>query len=173
MANVSFLAPLVGHTVRINRGGPESMEGILLAVNVDYLTVYKEGEGVYYYNAEHLKSVTQDGKDANVINLPGLATPAYVDAIDFAALLSELKYHWIKINRGGPESVEGVLTDSTDEMAILIAKNEVITKFMFHIQSVSVADPKQEDEEGQNNQAAQSDSKSSSRSSRSSSKRRR
>ena len=58
---------------------------------------------------------------------------------DFEKLLQSFKYHWVKINRGGPEKVEGILQDVSCEFVTLIVKEEVILVAVPHIKSVTVA----------------------------------
>ena len=41
---------------------------------------------------------------------------------DFEKLLQSFKYCWVKINRGGPEKVEGILQDVSCEFVTLIVK---------------------------------------------------
>ena len=43
----------------------------------------------------------------------------------------------MKINRGGPETLEGVLDDINDDYVTIIANEEVIRLSMFHIRNVS------------------------------------
>ncbi|MCA0755441.1 hypothetical protein KP806_10295 [Paenibacillus sp. N4] len=60
----NFVEGLVGKCVKINRGGPESLEGKLLAVKSDFY-VLKTRKGIVYINADHVKSITEkkDNKD--------------------------------------------------------------------------------------------------------------
>lgn len=52
------LSELVGMEVRINRGGPDSVAGVLLSVQKDYLVV-QTMEAVVYINGFHIKSVSE------------------------------------------------------------------------------------------------------------------
>ena len=65
---------------------------------------------------------------------------------DFEKLLQSFKYHWVKINRGGPEKVEGILQDVSCEFVTLIVKEEVILIAVPHIKSVTVACGERESE---------------------------
>ncbi len=58
----SYFDALKGKTVTIYRGGPESKSGKLLDVQSDYLTLYTQNNGVIYYQAEHVKSISEDSK---------------------------------------------------------------------------------------------------------------
>ena len=56
----------------------------------------------------HLKSITKNTKDGGI----GDSGWAEEDsAEDFETLLQDFKYRWVKINRGGPEKIEGILQD--------------------------------------------------------------
>lgn len=69
--------------------------------------------------------------------------------------MDSLKYFWVKINRGGKESVEGVLESVTDDYLTLIAYEEVIRISMFHIRNVSygakIEKPEQEKKDKEEN----------------------
>ena len=58
-------------------------------------------------------------------------------AEDFEALLESFKYCWVKINRGGPEKVEGILQDVSCDFVTLIVKEEIILIAIKHIKSVN------------------------------------
>ncbi len=54
----NFLQSLIGKNVKINRGGPDSIQGKLLAVKSDFL-VLSTNEGVVYVASSHVKSITE------------------------------------------------------------------------------------------------------------------
>nr|MBU6863886.1 hypothetical protein [Streptococcus oralis] len=58
-----FLKDLIGSFVRVNRGGPESQKGTIVAVCSDYFVLKNEKGELYYYQIRHLKSVTKNAKD--------------------------------------------------------------------------------------------------------------
>ena len=127
----------VGKLVRVNRGGPESSEGFLLAVKRDYIVVLTKHEGVVYYNLEHIKSVTLLNKPIkHFSNHEQLSrndskrkkSPTFLDA------LRSKKYRLIKINRG-PDSITGVLTYVSPIFIKLVEHEETVIIFTQHIKS--------------------------------------
>ena len=50
--NKLILSPLVGSKIRVDRGGPESRYGRLLAVKDDHIVLYIENEGIAYYKLQ-------------------------------------------------------------------------------------------------------------------------
>ncbi len=70
---------------------------------------------------------------------------------DFEKLLQSFKYCWVKINRGGPEKVEGILQDVSCEFVTLIVKEEVILVAVSHIKSVAVACRESEESDSESN----------------------
>lgn len=134
---------LSGRMVRIERGGHESRKGRLLYVGPDYVALQTENEGVVYYSTDHIKSVTLDTKDHTDLLPPSLpvldeqaaVTPQYVEADSFKNVLETMKTRWVQINRGGPESVQGVITDVHDDHVALVTNHEMIMVFLYHIKS--------------------------------------
>lgn len=134
--NREFLMSLLNKVVRIDRGGPESRVGIVLSVENDYLVLLTNEDGVIYYKLQHIKSITQDSRESMRANdVP--PNFDYVRGIDFRALLNNLNGAWVRINRGGPEALEGVLQGANDNFATIVANNEVIRVAMFHIRNIS------------------------------------
>lgn len=128
----------VGKTIRVDRGGPESRIGKLLAVFEDFFVLLTEKDGVVYYKTNHVRSITESSKDAMKL---GLKIPEKLDfksAENFHKLLESIRFQWVKINRdGGPESLEGVLSDSNKHYASLIVKEEVVRFSLKHIRNIS------------------------------------
>ena len=62
-------------------------------------------------------------------------------AEDFETLLQSFKYRWVKINRGGPEKIEGILQDVSCDYVTLIIKEEVVLIALSHIKSVNYNAP--------------------------------
>ncbi|HFK1453340.1 spore coat protein [Bacillus pacificus] len=131
-----FLEDLIGTFVRVNRGGPESQKGTIVAVCSDYFVLKNEKGELYYYQIRHLKSITKNVKDCKADDCGWLECECEGD---FEKLLQSFKYRWVKINRGGPEKVEGILQDVSCEFVTLIVKEEVILVAVPHIKSVTVA----------------------------------
>ena len=134
-----MLLTLVRKVVKVDRGGPESRIGMLLAVEEDFVTLLTEDDGIVYYKTHHIKSLTDNSKSEMQFNLEIPEDFEYKKATNFQSCLGELEWHWVKINRGGPETLEGVLqpVDIKEDFVTIIANEEVIRLSMFHIRNVS------------------------------------
>lgn len=141
----------VGKTIKVDRGGPESRSGKLLAVFEDFFALLTESDGVVYYKTNHVRSITESSKDDMKF---GLKVPSKFDfktAENFVKLLESIRFQWVKINRGGPESFEGVLSDVNKHFASLIVKEEVVRVSMKHIRNISyglVIEKSKKDDDG-------------------------
>ncbi|PKG24649.1 hypothetical protein [Niallia nealsonii] len=149
--NKEVLQSFVGKVVKVNRGGPESRVGKLLGVGEDHFTILTEQDGVVYYQTHHIKSLTENAKKGIEFNVEILEELEYMSAPTLSAVLESIKYSWVKINRGGKDSIEGVLESSNDDFITVVFNEEVIRLSMFHIQSISygkkIEKAKQENEE--------------------------
>lgn len=137
---------LVNQKVKVNLGGPESRTGVLLGMGADYLVLQANTGEVLYYQQEHVKSVINKSQEFGVA-CDWIEQP-YIEGADFLNILDSLKYKWVKINRGGPESVEGLVSNINEEYVTLVNHDEVIYVTNFHIKNVSqiVKDNKKEEE---------------------------
>ena len=61
----------------------------------------------------------------------------YVQAPDFKGILQKFTLRWVKINRGGPETLEGVMDVVTDNFVTIVANEEIIRVSLFHIRNIS------------------------------------
>lgn len=136
-------ATLVGKQIKINRGGPEAKSGKLLALKPDHLVLHSEGEGVIYYQTQHIKSITIHGNleapEVAQQNVEEQEPISFIDAPDFTTLLQNLTNSWIQVNRGGPEKYEGILVEANNEYLKVSANNELTIIMTFHVKSVSLA----------------------------------
>lgn len=162
--------------VRINGKGPESRVGKLLDVRDDYVIIYTEDDGLIFYKDQHIKSLsTLFGKlestnnsgeketEPNTEEIVGEGEVPKVNtelenllklsaAANMNDVLTNLKYSWIKVNRKGPESVEGLLVDSNDQHLVLAVDREVLRISTYHIKNFSVnTKTSKEDPEETNN----------------------
>ncbi|MGE6539924.1 spore coat protein [Bacillus luti] len=133
-----FLKDLIGSYVRVNRGGPESQKGTIVSLGADYFGLENEKGETHYYQLRHLKSITQNTKDGGIGDFEWAEEEI---AEDFETLLQSFKYRWVKINRGGPEKIEGILQDVSGDYVILIIKEEVVLITLSHIKSVNYTAP--------------------------------
>jgi spore coat protein B len=160
--NRDMMNSLVGKIIKIDRGGPESRTGKLLDVYDDHLVIITEDDGVVYYSTHHIKSVTENAKEQLEFNIEVPEGFEFKKAETFQGLLEALKFQWVKINRGGPEKLEGVLSDVTQNFVSLINKEEIVRLSMFHIRNISYglkiekAEEEKSDDK-QNNQAKMSE----------------
>lgn len=128
---------LVGKTIKVDRGGPESRIGKLMAVLDDHLVLLTKDDGVIYYNTHHVKSVTENSKDTMDIGIEVPENFEFKSAASFQGLLDSLKFQWVRINRGGPEKLEGVISEINKDFLSLISKEEVVRVSMWHIRNIS------------------------------------
>ncbi|MFF3102603.1 hypothetical protein [Viridibacillus arvi] len=135
--NKEIMHSLLHKVIKVDRGGPESRIGFLLAVGNDYFTLLTESDGVIYYSTQHVKSITIDAKDGLKFELEVPENFEYITGADFFSILNNLKYYWIKVNRGGPEMLEGVLDEVGEDYVIIISNLEIIRLSKFHIRSLS------------------------------------
>lgn len=142
--NIEMLKSLVGEVLKIDRGGPESRIGKLLTVGEDFLTLLTKEDGVILYKTHHIKSITQNAKNKMELDLEVPEEYDLINTSSFKKACTELVYKWIKVNRGGKESLEGVLDDITDDYITLVVNEEVIRIAMFHIRSLSYGVMKEE-----------------------------
>ncbi|WP_312473138.1 hypothetical protein [Neobacillus sp.] len=135
--NREMMNQLVDKTIRVDRGGPESRLGKLLAVFEDYFVLLTESDGVVYYKTNHIRSITESSKDLMKFGLKVPEKFDYKTAENFVKLLEAVRFQWVKINRGGPESLEGVLSDVNNHFASLIVQEEVVRFSMKHVRNIS------------------------------------
>ncbi|MDV6378111.1 hypothetical protein ORD22_07580 [Sporosarcina sp. GW1-11] len=135
--NKEMLSSLVGKVIKVDRGGPESRIGMLLSGNEQYLTLLTEDDGIVYYKTHHIKSITDNSKNEMSIDVELPTGFKLIEEADFAGVLKTLEYQWVKINRGGPETLEGVVKAVTNDFVEIVFNEEVIRLSMFHIRNVS------------------------------------
>lgn len=157
---------LVGKIVKVDRGGPESRIGLVLAVKKDYVALLTQGDGIVFYQPQHIKSITQHGIKDFPFKTNYLNQFAFIPPNDFKSTLRSLLNFHVKVNRGGPESVEGVLKEVWSDYIVLVVNDEVVRISIFHIRNISYKQVKNHGKsEGNNKQESNSKSESSSSSS--------
>ena len=138
MGNEMFNS-LLGKVVRIDRGGPESRIGQLIAVKDDYFTLLTKEDGLVFYQPQHIKSITQSIDRELVFHSNFLSRFHFMPPRDFQSALDSLRNFNVKINRGGPESVEGVLVDIDCSFVTVMRKGELVRVALFHIRNISLS----------------------------------
>ncbi|WP_142384797.1 spore coat protein [Bacillus sp. M6-12] len=152
----SFLGALKGKVVTVYRGGPESKKGMLVDVKSDYFALSiqnnnnnnnndnqnnnKQNDSIIYYQAQHVKSVSEDSKTNSTQQLPSSNSQIdYLEADSFAELLNMMVNENVKINQGGPESKKGMLLEATSDFIAVFTKDDGIVYFNIdHVKSVSI-----------------------------------
>jgi spore coat protein B len=135
--NKKILDSLTGKVIKVNRGGHDSRVGKLMAVEEDYFVLFTKEDGVLYYKGHHVKSLTDNTKKGLQFDLEIPNDFTYIQGCNFKEVLEHLNYHWITVNRGGHEKLEGVLDNITKDYITLVCNEEVIRISMFHIKNVS------------------------------------
>lgn len=150
MEKTPDLSQMKRKMIQVDRGGPESRCGRLLAVKSDHLVLHCEDEGIIYYQTHHIKSLSLNTKDYS--DEEEFEVPKFLDVENFNSVLQNMKERWVKINRGGPENIEGVLTDVWDDSFFVVVNNEVIRIFTFHVRNISYVMEKNNNEEEKDKQ---------------------
>jgi len=135
--NKKMILSLVDKVIKVDRGGPESRVGMVLKAEEDHFTLLTEEDGIIYYNSQHVKSLTYNSKNKVDFNLIIPKDFEYIQATDFSSILDKLTLRWVKINRGGPETLEGVLDMVTDDFVTIVSGEEIIRVSLFHIRNIS------------------------------------
>ncbi|WP_051359475.1 hypothetical protein [Paucisalibacillus globulus] len=135
--NKDLLLSFVDRVVQIDRGGPESRVGKVLAVEEDHLVVLTENDGVIYYNTHHIKSITNNAKQGFEFGLDIPENFNYLQASKFKDILNGLRHRWVQINRGGPEKLEGVLEEVTNDYVVVVAGEAIVRVSTFHLRNIS------------------------------------
>lgn len=134
--NKELFSVFVGKGVKIGRGGHESKEGLLLGAYGTHIALFTEAEGVIYYPYSHLKSLTSFAKGK--VNYDDMyKTIEILPNESFVDLLNSQIRQWVKINRGGPDKVEGILLDANNEYVEVSFNDELVYIATYHIKSVS------------------------------------
>lgn len=135
--NMEMIHSLVDKVIKVDRGGPESRVGKVLAAEEDYFTLLNDDEGIIYYNMQHIKSLTYNARNQVELNVEIPEDFEFVTATDFKSILEKLTLRWVKINRGGPETLEGIMDIVTDDFVTIVANEEIIRVSLFHIRNIS------------------------------------
>ncbi|MCG7337229.1 hypothetical protein MHZ95_18390 [Sporosarcina sp. ACRSM] len=135
--NKDMLLSLVDRVIKVDRGGPESRYGKLLAAEEDHFILLTEDDGIIYYNTHHVKSLTVNAKNEVKLNFDIPRGLDYVKAENFRGVVEKLRYRWVKINRGGPETLEGVMDVVNDDFITIVSNEEIINLSMFHVRNIS------------------------------------
>jgi spore coat protein B len=157
--NLGPARQLIGRQVKINRGGPDSVEGVLVAVNGDVLVLKSKGT-IIYVNGAHVKSITEGKSQGKSGQGSGGrsegAGDAIINASTITGVLSRMRQQFVQINRGGPEKLEGFLADLGDDFILLIVGREFVRVPIFHIKTVNFSGQSSDNNNRQNQNRSQS-----------------
>ncbi|WP_068985173.1 MULTISPECIES: hypothetical protein [Lysinibacillus] len=153
--NKDLLLTLMNKVIRVDRGGPESRIGKLMAAEDDHFVLLTEKDGIVYYRTQHIKSISLNSRDGMEFSAEDPAAGSYLLAPDFKAVVSSLRHHWVKVNRGGPEMLEGIMDEVSDDYITIFSKEEVIRLAMYHVRNISLG-TKEKTNEKNNSEAKDS-----------------
>lgn len=173
--NKNMMISFMGKVVKVDRGGPESRVGRIIAVKNDYFAMLTEEEGLIFYQHHHVKSVTRNTSKEFKFQSSFLDNFKFKAPIDFRCVLDSLIDFKVKINRGGKESMEGILNEANDDFVGMLTNEEVVHMSLFHIRNISydikkekyqVVNESSNKEENQNNESKNKENNQSRRSNR-------
>lgn len=151
--NKELMLTLVNSVIKVDRGGPESRVGKLLDVGGDHFTMYTKEDGVVYYKMQHVKSVTVDVKGGLDQDFEVPENLVWHKGDAFKNVIPKFRNQWVKVNRGGPEMLEGMLNEVENDYISVFSKDELVRYSMFHIRNISyghMKHAKKEDEQEKN-----------------------
>ncbi|WLD94712.1 hypothetical protein [Alkalihalobacillus sp. AL-G] len=134
--SVDKVSGLKGQWIKINLGGPESRAGKLLAIKKDYLTIQTKKDEVIYYQLDHIKGVSINANNYWLTS----RKVKHLDEECFVDVLRHFKHKKVKINRGGPESIEGVMNEIFKDHIELTVGDDIVFLSIWHLKSVSAAE---------------------------------
>jgi spore coat protein B len=129
----------MGMNVRINRGGPESLDGRMIGVQKGYL-VLRNSTGNVYVNSSHVKSVTElPTNSSRGHSSRGMSQSQFIKADGFNGVLHALTRKFVQINWGGPEKIEGFIAQVGNQTLMLVVGQELVQIPLYHIKTVKTA----------------------------------
>lgn len=134
------LSDMKSKRVKLWRGGPDSVEGYLLDVKKDYLTLYRDDGRIVHYPFHHLKSVTLSTENVETDTPPEYLPVHLVQstAETFYDLMQAHVGTKVNINGHGPESISGFLFEcGSDYIRLITTPDEMVSSPLFHIRSMS------------------------------------
>ncbi|MGE7601101.1 hypothetical protein ACQKL5_01235 [Peribacillus sp. NPDC097675] len=162
---LGLLETLDTRYVQVNGGGPASKIGRIIEVTAEFIVLSTKKDGLVLFPIALIKSV------AIVETSFHSRWPEFpiVDIPTLNGALTQLVYFWISVHAGGPEKVEGVLIQVTEEYIVVVNKDEIFYLTTGQIQSIGLFFPRENDGGGNGNESSSDESSSSSHESSSSS----
>lgn len=129
--SLSFLGKLLGKTVTVFKGGPNSRTGTLVALKRDFLVLRTKDDGFMFYPYAHLKSIIENTKHSADTMKESASTeePLTTFPDTFQELLASLRMSTVLVNGGGPASAKGFLIDVKSEFIALSTEKEGLIFF--------------------------------------------
>jgi spore coat protein B len=122
----------IGENVKVNLGGPESRLGTLSIVASDFLAIQGD-DGIMFYQLSHVKGISVQSTSSPTQTVE---RSDYED-MRFTEVLNAFKYKQVRINRGGPESVVGLLRKTSADYIELLVDKQIVILAVYHIKSFS------------------------------------
>lgn len=162
---LGLLETLDNRYVQVNGGGPASKIGRIIEVTPEFIVLSTKKDGLVLFPIALIKSV------AIVETSFHSKWPEFpiVDIPTLNGALTQLIYFWISVNAGGPEKVEGVLIQVTEEYIVVVNKDEIFYVTTDQIQSIGLFFPRENDGGGKDKDKGKESSSHESSSSESSS----
>lgn len=151
---------LIGKRVRLGRGGPDERKGTLVSVQDEFLSVYSDDGSMVHYPLHHLKSVTElmggeegsgDGSGGGSGGGSGWDQTGGGTGFPstFRGLMDSFLGQKVQVYDHGPESAAGFVFGVGDDYVQLVTgPDEMVHYPFFHIRSVRLAKPKNENKNG-------------------------
>jgi len=131
-----------GKEVLVNRGGPDSVTGMLRKVGSDYMVLQvmknnkNQPDEIVYIRTLHAKSVSlsaQNSEDAYDKDY------TYMSGSDFNSVLKKLNHQFVQLNNNGPEKLDGFVVECGDDFMHIVSNREIVRISVFHVKSVRVS----------------------------------
>ncbi|WP_019413703.1 hypothetical protein [Paenisporosarcina sp. TG20] len=144
--------------IRVFDNGSEVKEGYLMDIKDNFIVLYTERDGLLFLKEHYITSFSHDLANEVVNDGMEVNNSLYGNEVDmelYHQLSSEtannpltcIEKHWVKINRKGLESLQGLVLENNEKYLILEVNNEIFKIPTYHVRSFSVSRNKPENQE--------------------------
>lgn len=147
--------------IRVYDKGSEVKEGYLIDLKQNFFVLYTESDGLLFLKEQYINSFSHDlaneviVKDNDGMEVNNSLNGNEVDIELYHQLSSEttnnfltsLKNYWVKINRKGQESLQGLVVETNEKYLKLDVNNEIFKIPTYHVRNFSVSRNKPENQE--------------------------
>lgn len=147
--------------IRVYDKGSEVKEGYLIDLKDNFFVLYTEIDGLLFFKEHYITSFSHDlaneviVKDNDGMEVNNSLNGNEVDIELYHQLSSEttnnfltsLKNYWVKINRKGQESLQGLVVETNEKYLELDVNNEIFKIPTYHVRNFSVSRNKPENQE--------------------------